>query len=109
MRTTCPTSAAPAFASAALRCQWNRTGGSLLLDPGLSGIEIQAAILDVLIDFLGSGQKGIFNIFSRFRTRFKKNQSVLVSKLSGFFCCDVTLCFQITFVPDEKDDSVGIG
>lgn len=35
-----------------------------MLDPRLGGVQVQAAILDVLVDLLSSFQEGVLDIFT---------------------------------------------
>lgn len=39
-------------------------GRGLMLDPRLGSIQVQAAILDILVDLLSSFQEGVLNIFT---------------------------------------------
>ena len=96
-----------------------------MLDSTLCSVKIQAAILDVLVNFLSSLQKCVFNVLSRLCTEkvvddfhdiliklyipgLHKHEAILVSKLLGLLVGDVSLCLKITFVADEEDDSVRI-
>lgn len=40
---------------------WRRR---FVLDPRLCGIQVQAAVLDVLVDLLGSFQEGVLHVFT---------------------------------------------
>ena len=97
----------------------------LVLDPALRSVQVQTSILDVLVNFLSSLQKCVFNVLSRLCTEkvvddfhdiliklyipgLHKHEAILVSKLLGLLVGDVSLCLKITFVADEEDDSVRI-
>merc|ERR1719462_223898 len=75
--------------------------GGLMLDTTLSCVQIETAILYILINFLRRLQKGVLHILPSLRTRFNKLFCLLVSH--------VPLRLQVRLVADEEDHSVGVG
>lgn len=51
-----------------------------MLDPGLGGVQVQAAVLDVLVDLLGGFQEGVLDVFSPEQQSVKKNNNANVRK-----------------------------
>ncbi|GMR32139.1 hypothetical protein PMAYCL1PPCAC_02334, partial [Pristionchus mayeri] len=71
-------------------------------------IQVQTSILDVLVDLPGCLEESVFHVFSGFGRALEEGESVLLSKCLRLLICDVPLCIQIGFVPDQEDNRVWI-
>ena len=92
-----------------------------MLDSTFSSVQIQAAILDILINFLCCLQESVLNIFTSFSTviMFKvisvdiiikavlpglyKHEAIFISKLLSLLISDIPLGFKITFVSNQEN------
>jgi len=80
-----------------------------MLDTTLSCVQIETAILYILINFLRRLQKGVLHILPSLSTRFHKHEAIFVSKLFCLLVSHVPLRLQVRLVADEEDHSVGVG
>ena len=77
--------------------------GRLVLDPGLGRVQVERAVLDVLVDLLGRLQEHVLDILTRLRRSFEEQQPVLVRELLGFLVSYVTLRVKVSLVANEED------
>merc|ERR1711963_532352 len=82
--------------------------GRFMLDSRLCCVQVQAAVLDVLINFPCGLQECFFHAVSSLGRSLNEHEAVFFSKLSCFLICDVSLGFQITFVTNQKYHRVRI-
>ena len=77
--------------------------GRLVLHPGLGRVQVERAVLDVLVDLLGRLQEHVLDILARLRRSFEEQQPVLVRELLGFLVSDVPLSIKVSLVANEED------
>uniref|UniRef100_A0A0X3NSX9 Ras-related protein Rab-14 n=1 Tax=Schistocephalus solidus TaxID=70667 RepID=A0A0X3NSX9_SCHSO len=80
--------------------------GRFAQNAALGTIQIDAAVLDILVYFPCGFQKGHLYVFARLSAALNEHETIFVSQGFGLLIRDVTLIFQVRFIPNKHNNCI---